>query len=233
MTNNLTTKLMGSLQAIIAGVDETAPLEDPLFAVNWFDTKSAWLYYIYNVFAAASVKAVGGEVVIKGKVASVLTGDAQDRRDMLLIVRYPSGSRFLQMLRSRYFQLVSLMRVTAVSRFTFGFTQPTVPKTAKPDADKALAYSICHFRGADVSVELTELASQHGAVPVYGGKLAARLGTQKAGADKVDVPCLMDGTVILQATNPDAFKDILSDPDFAAVAEKPEGLFIATFERLM
>ena len=53
MTNDLTTDVTGSIQAVIAGVDDTVPLEDPLFAVNWFDTKSAWLYFIYNVLCGA------------------------------------------------------------------------------------------------------------------------------------------------------------------------------------
>ena len=233
MTNDLTTNLTGSMQAVVVGVGDTRSLEDPLFAVNWFDTKSAWLYFIYNVFAARSVKAVGGEVVIKGKVTSVLYGDTQDRRDMLLIVRYPSGSRFLQMLRSWYFQVVSLMRTTAVSRFTFGFTQPTVTETAKPDASKALSYVICHFRGADISAGLTELASQYDVVSVYGGTLVARLATRKVGHDKVVMPCLMDGAVILQADNSSALNNIVSDPGFAAIVGKSEGLFVATFDRLM
>ena len=233
MTNELTTDVTQSMQVVITGTDDTVPLEDPVFAVNWFDTKQAWLYFLYNVFAAPSVRAVRAKVVIKGKVTSVLMGEAEDRRGMLLVVRYPSGSNFLQLVQRRSFQAAGLLRKVAVSRFAFGFMQPTVKKAAQPDANKSLAYVICHFRGADIGPDLTDLAARHGAVPVFGGRLVARLATRKVGADQALVSFPMDGAVILQAANADAFTQILSDPDISIIAEKSDGLFIATFDRIM
>jgi hypothetical protein len=233
MTNELSANVTRTIEAVITATDDAVSLEEPLVAINWFDTRSEWLYHLYNFFASRSVKAVGGEVVIKARTDTVLSGQAGDRRDMVLLVRYPSGPRFLGMMQSKYFQFVSLMRAAAVSRFTFGFTHPTVTPLAQPDPNKNLAYMLCQFRGADISSELAELAVRHDLASLYGGALAARLATRKEGAQREDIPCVMDGAVIFQTRDKTAFKRFTEAPEYVELSQKAENFFTVTLSRLL
>ena len=116
-------KLPGSLKAFI--FRDTSLLEDdePVYAINWFNTRSALVYDFYNFLAVRSVRKIGGKPFIKCKIDRSLTGDETLRRDVLLIVKYPSLKSFRSMMENTYFQIVSMLRNAAVSNFTFGFTK--------------------------------------------------------------------------------------------------------------
>ncbi|MEP5762303.1 MAG: hypothetical protein ABJ327_23910 [Litoreibacter sp.] len=233
MTNELTIHVTKNIEAVVTPVSQEVSLDTPIFALNWFNTRSLTLYNIYNILASRSVTKVGGEVVIKGKVLNVLAGDPNDRRDILLIVRYPSGPRFLSMLQSTYFKLVSVLRTAAVAQFTFGFTHPTAHASAKPDHPKEMAYMIHHYRGADRSNSLQQLASEHGINVVYMGQTVAHLATRTPDTPDAILPVLSDGIAIFQANAVDQLKSFFSSEAFLAIATAHESSFSATFRRLL
>ena len=106
----------------ITAINSELESEHPIYAINWFNTRSLWLYNIYNLFAARSVLKVKGLPFFKARVKRRLYGKQEDHRDVLLIVRYPQISSFKVMLENRYFQCVSVLRGLAVNFFTFGFS---------------------------------------------------------------------------------------------------------------
>ncbi len=198
MAVEMSTNVTSSLEAVISSDRPEVSLEGPLVAVNWFDTRSLWLYNLYNVLASRSVSAVGGEVVFKGKLDTVIAGDDTKRRGMLLIVRYPSGRAFLNMMESTYFKLVSLLREAAVSNFTFCFTQPTLPATYQDDPDKAQTYLIHTAASEDENRAILTLVKQSDLNILYAGQLAARLGIRRSGAPTQNIPCLIEWITVTQ-----------------------------------
>ena len=113
----------GSLKAFIFRDASLLKDDEPVYAINWFNTRSALVYDFYNFLAVRSVRKIGGGPFIKCKLEKTLIDDDTLRRDVLLIVKYPSLVNFRRMLESTMFQLVSLLRTAAVSDFTFGFTK--------------------------------------------------------------------------------------------------------------
>ena len=109
VTKSLRLALRGSEPALAA----------PLVAINWFDTRYAPLYHLYNALAARHVRRIGARPLFKAELRETLAGDACLARRFLLIVRYPCGERFLDLLSSRRFQLLSLLRIMTVRRFSF------------------------------------------------------------------------------------------------------------------
>ena len=108
---------------VLEAVHDKDALKNPLFAINWFNTRSLWLYNIYNKIASRSLFGVGGKVLFKGRVTETLLGSPDDAREVLLIVNYPSGVAFLDLLSDRFFQATSLLRMAAVRDFSFALNQ--------------------------------------------------------------------------------------------------------------
>ena len=95
MSNDQISKSIGrSLSAEIAG--DLEAIEGPLFAINWFDTRIAPIYHLYNSLAASRVNKINGKVLFKGKVGKIISGNPAWARKFLLIVNYPSGHQFLK-----------------------------------------------------------------------------------------------------------------------------------------
>jgi hypothetical protein len=233
MVQELTVQVMKGIEAVITPVSQDISLDDPIVAINWFNTRSLALYNIYNLLASRSVFKVGGQVVIKGKVLDVLAGDPKDHRDVVLIVRYPSGPRFLSMIQSTYFKVVSLLRTAAVARFTFGFTQPVAHSPPASDSAKDKAYLIHHYRGNDVGDALVQVASEHDVGVVYAGQTVAHLATRKPNAADLTLPSLLDGIAIFQAESTALLKDFTTSDGFQSVTQSNETSYTATFQRLL
>ena len=146
---------------------DPATLEQPLFAINWFNTRIGWLYGLYNLLAAPAVFRIGAEVFLKARLREALHGDASDARDLLLIVNYPSGARFLDLLANVYFQLISVLRVAAVKDFSFVLFKRLNDEgprdTPRQEIDKTKAYAIHHFQSSTpLDAELSEVATMTG-----------------------------------------------------------------------
>lgn len=104
---------------VLEPVEASVDLAKPFFAINWFNTRAMWLYNLYNVIAVRSVLKVGASLFFKGRITKTLVGSPDAARQMLLIVNYPSGKRFLDLLSDRFFQITSLLRMASVRDFSF------------------------------------------------------------------------------------------------------------------
>ena len=226
---NITSRIL----AVITSTDSGWPLRNPVYAINWFDTKSLPIYNFYNFLAARSVRAVGGHPIFKGRVTRVLHGSNDDRRDVVLIVNYPSPQCFLNMLKTRYFMLVSVLRMLAVKQFTFSFTRPTSTPNSENDADFVQTYLIHHFRGDDISSELLALSEKAGLRILYSGTLSARISSGSVNETERDINCLMDGVAILQAENDSVIDDLVASADYQAIILRTSSSFVGRMDRLM
>jgi len=117
-----TAHISTSLKVHITAINSELGPAQAIYAINWFNSRSLWLYNIYNLLAARAVLRVKGLPFFKARVKRTLYGKREDHRDVLLIVRYPRVSNFKAMLENRYFQCVSILRGLAVTSFTFGFS---------------------------------------------------------------------------------------------------------------
>lgn len=232
-TNQISVNLGAKNRATITSTDKEWPLSNPVYAINWFDTKSLPLYNLYNRLASRSVRAVDGRPHFKGKVTRVLYGDDEDRRDVLLIVNYPSPQCFLNMLTSTYFMIVSILRMLAVKRFTFGFTRSRSDSATEKDPRFEQAYLVHLYRGDNISEEVLAISTRAGARVLYNGTLSARVSTGSAGAKKQNIQCLMDGIVVLQAKDSSVFDKMAMSEEYQSVVQKTDSSFVAHIDRLI
>ena len=90
---------------------------------------------------------IGGRLFFKGILKKRLEGNDTDERKMLLLVYYPSLLHFIRLLKKKIFQLASILRITSVKEFNFGFCQRLMdegpPLTKKTDN---LNYVVHHFK---------------------------------------------------------------------------------------
>lgn len=228
----LRVKINNKTSVYIKSIDADVPLAKPVYAMNWFNTKRPWLYDLYNKAAIGSVTKVGGKPFFKGRVVDVLLGNDPERRDVLLIVNYPSAKHFMRMLEITWFKLVSILRLLSVDQFTFGFTRRTDSATVSADSDKSKVYAIHHYRAAeDLTAKLEALVAQSNAEVYYAGQMSSLLYSGDNQQATQQVPCLMSGLLVLRAEHGDQIRDLVQCADYQAVIAQSESSFIATLKR--
>lgn len=232
--NVIQAKLPGRNRVYIKRTDDGPSFDEPVYAINWFDTKARLIYDFYNLLAVRSVKAVGGAPYFKGRLKKILHGEEEHRRDVLLVVRYPSLRNFKSMLESPFFLLVSLLRVLAVRDFTFGFTKRC---NEGPDlAPRVLtsAYAVHHFKGnSSARKEIEELCEENNVKQLYAGAMGAFLSTGDIETIGDQVPCLMDAIVILKAENQEHLEKFIRSDPYQATIGKTSSSFIGIYERVL
>ena len=145
MENEIQCKLTKSTTVLIRAKTPEIALDEPLYAINWFSTKVAWLYHLYNLLASKSVAKVGGKGFFKGEITQTVLDEAQVARTLILIVRYPSGHQFKALMQRSYFKLVSLLRLQSVKDFSFGFTQKKISEEDSQVSDGLSSVSYTHL----------------------------------------------------------------------------------------
>ena len=200
----LSTEVTKTTSLAIVAADESIRLDQPLWAINWFDTRQKWVYNLYTFLASPMVGKVGGSLVFKGSFQERLYGDPQLGRAMLLIVRYPAAQSFLRLVGFKSFLLVSILRIRAVSQFVFGFTRPL--QMEKESAKSAKSPVLVHLftTGSDFSEameQLCSLADKFEVQQVYAGKKAATLRRIIKGKGEADIPFFIAGIVVFSASN--------------------------------
>ena len=155
-------KLPGKISAFIFRDADHLSEEEPIYAINWFNTKSSLIYDFYNKLAVGCVRKIGGAPFFKARHIKTLYGGEEDKRDVLLVVRYPALTNFRSMLESKIFQGVSVIRMAAVDNFTFGFTKRSDKgadlSPMNPDDMQGVSYGVFHYSGvADISKFIAEL----------------------------------------------------------------------------
>lgn len=233
-----TAKLPGKLQAFIFRDAAHLNENEPFYAINWFNTKSAPVYDFYNRLAVRSVNKVGGAPYFKGRHVKTLHGSADDTRDVLLVVRYPAIKNFLKMLESKVFMGVSLIRMAAVKDFTFGFTKRAdtgADFSPIEPSDKGKAFfGVFHYSGnKDMTALLNNIISDTDVDLFYAGKIRAHIGTGKTSSEATQVPCEMDGIAILKSYDQVALENLMQNPAFTSLTAETDRSFFGLYARIL
>ena len=229
-------KLPGSLKAFIFRDKSLLQDDETVYAINWFNTRSALVYDFYNWLAVRSVRKIGGAPFIKCKLQRTLLDNDALRRDVLLIVKYPSLTNFRRMLESTMFQLVSLLRTAAVSDFTFGFTKRQDEGADLPphNSKTKSIIAVIQYSGAFESEKLHSLIEQHADIDLYySGIIGGDIGTGKESDGCNRVPCIISGIHVLKSDNETVFETLIQSPDFQSLTQTPEQIFAGLYNRIL
>lgn len=211
-----------STSVVITAANGESELDQPLYAINWFDYKSSFLYKLYSILVLSDVRAVGGKPIIKGEVLEKWEGEDNLDRKVLLVVKYPSADQFLKMVGKKTFQLKSLIRMKAVKRFVFGFTKKAAHSRAasKPGLnDHYLVHLFQGTKGQAGSAATVEQLTETGASIYFYGTKTASLGRKRSDRDVEQQPFLLDGVLILHARSLDALHKVRDHQAFSSFKE--------------
>jgi len=205
---------------VLEPVDVSSDLTEPLFAINWFNTRAMWLYNLYNAIAARSVFRVGASVFFKGRVTETLLGSEDASRQMLLIVDYPSGERFLDLLSNRYFQVTSLLRMAAVRDFSFVLNAradgPNLMQSRTQQFDTSSVWAVHHyFSSQDIGdeVELLRRVTAQSDIRLHFASVRAALVHSEDGSGKrTAMNAVTDRVVLLSARAPPQLTEAIRGP---------------------
>ena len=240
-TPSISANITRSVRVHITALQSDFKIDEPVYALNWFNSRQLWLYNFYNFLAARSVLKIGGVPFFKARVATTLYGNDADHRSVLLIVRYPGIAHFKTMLQSRYFQLVSILRGLAVAQFTFGFSTRTDVQDVGEFADQnriseSKVYAIHHYRLSDqisdIAERATKLAASHQVNLAFSSFVSARLYPQKGSTPPVAIETIMAGCMIMQADSQQQIEQLVASPAYEALLATTNSSFIATLDRI-
>lgn len=194
-------------------------LAGPLFAINWFDARPAWIYHLYNFLAGSRLTKAGGRAIFKAKVVKALSGDETLARQFLLIVRYPSAENFLNLASDRAFLAFSVLRMVSVKRFSFVMHERKVDGSGddRQQRTRSLPCSaVVHFAASDADAVLETLSRSIAESDVqigFRGKLAVTAATRDHDGEKT-MPYVTDNTVLLMAGSNSQLEDFFSGDGF-------------------
>ena len=231
----ITGKVTNNIAVLLKSVNDATALNQPLYAINWFSTKIEWMYHFYNFLAYPRVKSVGGKVFFKGKLYQTLYGKQEDARELLLIVNYPSGNHFKNLMMDTLFKMVSIFRILAVKKFSFGFTQKLFPIDEKTTTDKTKKYAIHHFKTPQLTEDkirkLKEILEIAQVRLHYAGAINALLYSQETNKEVEQIPCLMNGIFLLESDTEANLKDLVNKESYQNYMKHFDTSFIGLIER--
>lgn len=221
MPTTLSTNVSKNNKVMIVPVVEHFDEHADICAINWFDLKTPWMYKLYGLIASRFVRKVSGKLVFKGTLARKLIGPKDRLRDNLLIVCYPGAQKFLKLVNFKIFQIISVLRLAAVKRFVFGFTENILEQTESSDVGERRfnlqqIYLVHHFQGNNNwlrinHLELFDVARQYQLDAYFCGLGYAHIAREISG-QRHDAEFFMDGMVLFAASSEvDAEKFIKDD----------------------
>jgi len=234
MTENppsLQCEISASTKILIRGVDSTADLENAIYAINWFHCKRPWLYALYTSIAGKIARANGAQAIFKGHLTDTLPKNGTNERDTLLIVRYPSGHDFKNLVENKVFQLSSLLRNKALQKFSFGFSKKhqLMEKPLDGNSHYLLQYFGVVPESAAFWDKVANMAASHSVGVFYTGDIQANLVVQKD--DEKKVPCVMDSLVVFEASGKGVLEEFVQSDEYQALLGKMEVLFTGFLQR--
>ena len=233
--------ITGSIRAQIIGNPEE--VDSPLYAINWFNTRLAFVYHFYNLLAASRVFRIGAKVLFKGKCQQMIGGDAEMARQFLLIVNYPSGTRFMDLLADRIFQLVSVFRVMAVKEFSFVFhKRREVHQT--PEAgqkfDASECYAVLHLKNSangtfdDRLTDLDRIAASQKSEIYFAGSMVGQVVLSNSSSGKQDpMSFITDSTVVFKAADKETMVILFDSAEMQEFLAAAPGHFASYIKRTM
>ena len=225
---------------VLEAVHDDDALTSPLFAINWFNTRSLWLYNIYNKIASRSLSRVGGKVLFKGRVTETLLGSPDDARQILLIVNYPSGARFLDLLSDRFFQVTSLLRMAAVRDFSFALNQrgdgPDRLEHQTQPFDPGHAWAV-HLYSSDRNIgeevrALRDIADEETISLHFASRRAASVHSENSSGIREPLNHVTDRVAIFEADSQDRLRAAVAGR-FREFACSVSNSYIGLLSRLM
>ena len=232
--NEIRAKVTSKVDVIIRANQPNIDLDEPFYAINWFSTKTEWIYHLYNALAGRSVRKIGGTPFFKGKTTETILDDLESRRDLILIVQYPGGQNFKQLMESTYFKMVSIFRVLSVSKFTFGFTHKLKVDNDSKTED-GLHYAIHHFKSKKERVEALDQLMKllpNSITIKYAGHVIATLNSQEKNKPIHQIPNLMDGLYIFQSTDKKSLPSLFASDDYKDFLKTFESSHISLLNRI-
>ena len=240
----LTRDITGSIRADIVGNPDD--INGPLYAINWFDTRVAIIYHFYNLLAASRVYKIGAKPLFKGKCQQTISGDPEMARKFLLIVNYPSGTRFLDLLSDRIFQLMSVFRIMAVKQFSFVFHKRKelhqTPAAGQP-FDSSDRYAVLHFKestdGSDEGgndnrfSELDDIATSHQAEIFFAGSVTGQVVLVNKSGKQDPMSFITHGTVLLKTTDQQTMAKLFESAEMQTFLSAAPGYFASYIKRTM
>jgi len=232
--NSLKRQLNKSISVEIIPTNKAFELTERIWAINWFDYKSKWLYTLYNKLAAKYVIQVGGQLLFKGHNQRTLLGEKSYARKTLLIVTYPTITNFLDMLLIKTLQLVGLLRVKAVKDFVFGFTKrlDDYEDTVTPKINPKNQYLVFHYQGKTDQSSIIQLAHSQGLTTYFIGEKLAQIKRSEIGKEDVIAPFFMDGIMVFDAQTEDTLNSFVDSADFTKMIEGNSSNYAAIFTRV-
>lgn len=197
-------------------------IHQSMYAINWFDTKRAWLYKFYNLLAVSSVLKVGGKPYFKANTKELIQGSLELNRSTLLIVRYPNSTSFLKLMGNKFFQLISVFRNGAVKDFTFCFaTKTSDQKWQKNDTN--LSYILHHYQAEEFEsnqlINIVREESPDSAEIHFSGKIAKYLYVKRKNEEASKLTSIIDGLIIYQSSNKELLKQTLLNNRYQSIID--------------
>ena len=233
-------QILRNTRVVLTGTTQT-DLETPLFAINWFDTRVAWIYHLYNRLAAVRVHRIGGKVFFKGRVSEQVGGNPDLGRSYLLIVNYPSAERFLDLAADRVFQALSVLRISAVQNFSFvlnrriGGTQLLESNTQPWDKKEHYALLIFKNESEDegLSTALEAMATAAGITTHFSSRKCVSVATESREGEHSPASYVTDRVVLFSSDSKQALASFLSSPELENFLEETEEFFSAHIDRIL
>lgn len=208
MQEPLSTNVSATQKVLIKPVVEHFDENADMCAINWFDLKTPWMYQLYGLIASIFVRKVRGRLYFKGNLVKKIEGPEDRQRENLLIVCYPGARTFLDLVDFKIFQMVSVLRLAAVRKFCFGFTENILEKSESKGASdtrfsKQQLYLVHHFQGdknwlRENRQDLFNSARQHNMNVYFCGLTNAHIAREKSGQQQSS-EFFIDGILLFAA----------------------------------
>ena len=234
-TNEIIADVTKQIKAIIRANDKDIDLNAPFYAINWFSTKIEWMYHFYNFLATRSVLKIGAKPFFKGHITSTYLDEKNTERQLILIVKYPGGQQFKQLMEDTWFKIVSIFRILSVKQFTFAFTKKISSENTS-ELSQNFSYAVHHFKtNEEIEVIFSKLtASKDNSISIkYAGGAIAQLYSQQIPKTAEAIPILMDGIVIFEATSEIALKEMFDSLDYQQFISSLDSSYIGFLKRIL
>ena len=233
-----TTQITSRIKACLEPLGSDEHLNEPLYAINWFNTRWSFLYTFYTMLAAWPVARSQSRLWLKAKHRSILSGSPQDQRSMLLIVRYPAARHFLDLLSNKFFQVISLLRELAVKQFSFVLNH-RVPSSRfshdLPPLPEGTAIAVHHFSSQkpfldDLNMIGALIDGSQVSICMASHK-SVQVVLERAGEVRTALPFSTDKVVIFSGPDFEELEFWLAGPSYTAFIASLSSSYVATLER--
>lgn len=220
------------MKAVIDTLDDGTTMDgQPMFAINWLNLKSKWMYNLYTFLAFPMANSIGAVPIFKGYRQQVIADSAKVDREVLLIVRYPGPAQFLNLVGRKLFQVVSLLRIKSVLDFNLGFAHLLQGKKLS----KEMSYMVYHWQNSDamkITQELEQMCNGNGVELFFAAERVASLGIEGSKGTR-KLPLSMQGLAILAHSDPQVLNALIDSPPFQALRQNQPQHYLGVFDRVL